>query len=261
MVVGDFTGFHKAGGEHLYAGNVYNDNNNETSDSENKKTTDLINVNLEDLGFFSGFESNLTLFNRSQMSKTRSDSYSSCNILCRERMPSTKTAFREALYRTKSPLSIYNQEVPSDGEKLCGYYGIIRDGLCHMAIPHGWVWGGPASEHLPIWVEVYKAIDCSTIHSAKTIPTPLHNDRSTGSARRRFQRHSSFSSCHSLNFVVNAIPVEQKKLERGITIAVCQSNLNNGDGNNIFYDTNIPRSGLNRNKNSSNNSVNKTQIC
>ncbi|CAH2234697.1 endonuclease/exonuclease/phosphatase family domain-containing protein 1-like isoform X2 [Pararge aegeria] len=31
--------------------------------------------------------------------------------------------------------------------------GVIKSGLCHLAIPRGWSWGGPASPFCPIWVE------------------------------------------------------------------------------------------------------------
>lgn len=36
-----------------------------------------------------------------------------------------------------------------------GVSGVVRQGLTHMAIPRGWSWGGPASEHCPVWCEVY----------------------------------------------------------------------------------------------------------
>lgn len=36
-----------------------------------------------------------------------------------------------------------------------GVGGAIRQGLTHMAIPRGWSWGGPASEHCPVWCELY----------------------------------------------------------------------------------------------------------
>ncbi|GLV41466.1 hypothetical protein CBL_06696 [Carabus blaptoides fortunei] len=36
-----------------------------------------------------------------------------------------------------------------------GVGGVVRQGLTHMAIPRGWSWGGPASEHCPVWCEMY----------------------------------------------------------------------------------------------------------
>lgn len=132
------------------------------------------NTNLEDLGFYSVIDSNSTLFSHddesvlmdSATAKSKvvrqSHCISSCNILCREKMPSTRSAFREALYKTKSPLTIYddlnNQSiVPSaKGDKLCGYWGVVRQGLCHMAIPKGYTWGGSVSQHCPVWIEMYK---------------------------------------------------------------------------------------------------------
>lgn len=34
-----------------------------------------------------------------------------------------------------------------------GYSGVVRCGLTHLAIPHGWHWGGSASPHCPVWAE------------------------------------------------------------------------------------------------------------
>ncbi|XP_069674848.1 endonuclease/exonuclease/phosphatase family domain-containing protein 1-like [Periplaneta americana] len=39
--------------------------------------------------------------------------------------------------------------------QFTGVSGMIRQGLNHLAIPRGWMWGGPASEHCPVWCEVY----------------------------------------------------------------------------------------------------------
>lgn len=38
---------------------------------------------------------------------------------------------------------------------LTGLWGVVRQGLTHLAIPNGWNWGGPVSPHCPLWVEVY----------------------------------------------------------------------------------------------------------
>ncbi|XP_022113734.1 endonuclease/exonuclease/phosphatase family domain-containing protein 1-like [Pieris rapae] len=35
-----------------------------------------------------------------------------------------------------------------------GHSGTIKSGLCHLAIPRGWSWGGPASPYCPIWTEI-----------------------------------------------------------------------------------------------------------
>lgn len=40
-------------------------------------------------------------------------------------------------------------------EYYTGVGGAMRQGLTHMAIPRGWTWGGPASEHCPVWCELY----------------------------------------------------------------------------------------------------------
>nr|CAD7445663.1 unnamed protein product [Timema bartmani] len=39
--------------------------------------------------------------------------------------------------------------------QFTGMCGVVRQGLTHLAIPWGWAWGGPASEHCPVWCEVY----------------------------------------------------------------------------------------------------------
>ena len=92
---------------------------------------------------------------------------SSCNILCRDKMPVITDPFREAIYRTKSPLDLRKMTPPAvkaglrkqsswRTEKLTGHCNVIREGLCHMAIPREWTWGGPASDHCPVWIECYK---------------------------------------------------------------------------------------------------------
>lgn len=39
--------------------------------------------------------------------------------------------------------------------KLTGIWGIVKQGLTHLAIPNGWSWGGLASPHCPLWIELY----------------------------------------------------------------------------------------------------------
>ncbi|XP_049857189.1 endonuclease/exonuclease/phosphatase family domain-containing protein 1-like [Schistocerca gregaria] len=36
-----------------------------------------------------------------------------------------------------------------------GVWGIVRQGLSHLAIPKGWLWGGCATEHCPVWCELF----------------------------------------------------------------------------------------------------------
>lgn len=86
---------------------------------------------------------------------------SSCNILCRDKLPPVMDPFLQAIYRTKSPFDL--PKVPSvkdscGGGRLTGYSSVIREGLCHMAIPREWTWGGPASDHCPLWIECYKRV-------------------------------------------------------------------------------------------------------
>uniref|UniRef100_A0A1B6CQC6 Endonuclease/exonuclease/phosphatase family domain-containing protein 1 n=3 Tax=Clastoptera arizonana TaxID=38151 RepID=A0A1B6CQC6_9HEMI len=52
--------------------------------------------------------------------------------------------FRDNIFLNKCVLSKYS-----------GISGVVRQGLEHLAIPRGWSWGGPASEHCPIWCELY----------------------------------------------------------------------------------------------------------
>lgn len=46
--------------------------------------------------------------------------------------------------------------------KCTGVSGIVRQGLNHVAIPRGWVWGGPASEHCPVWCELFTWALCGS---------------------------------------------------------------------------------------------------
>lgn len=140
----------------------------------NKKyTKQMASINFETLGFTAIAEGQSTAFDyiekqqqdQQQIRKSLLNKRlinSSCNILCRYKMPSIRSAFRDAIYNTKSALTIYQKDfidVPScvnSDDRLCGYWGIVRQGLCHMAIPNGWSWGGPVSEHCAVWVEVYR---------------------------------------------------------------------------------------------------------
>lgn len=36
-----------------------------------------------------------------------------------------------------------------------GHWGVVRQGLSHLAIPHGWTWGGLMSDYCPVWAEFY----------------------------------------------------------------------------------------------------------
>lgn len=151
-----------------------------------------VNIDLDDIGFYRVVDSYSTSFSR-DLPLNKLDIISSCNILCRDKMP-VRNAFRKALYKTKSPLSIQNlNQVPSGkSDKLCGYYGVVRQGMCHMAIPRGWTWGGPVSEHCPVWVEVYKRKNriASTLHQS------LDNDKEDehSSVNQQIVRRNSFNS-------------------------------------------------------------------
>ncbi|XP_059061819.1 endonuclease/exonuclease/phosphatase family domain-containing protein 1-like [Achroia grisella] len=43
---------------------------------------------------------------------------------------------------------------PVEKTSFNGYSGVIKSGLCHLAIPRDWSWGGPASPFYPIWAEL-----------------------------------------------------------------------------------------------------------
>lgn len=51
---------------------------------------------------------------------------------------------------------------------------VVRQGLTHMAIPRGWSWGGPASEHCPVWCEIYTD-DSVTQEVTNDVQKPLTN--------------------------------------------------------------------------------------
>lgn len=55
--------------------------------------------------------------------------------------------------------------------QFTGVSGIIRQGLNHLAIPRGWMWGGPASEHCPVWCEVYT----EPVLAEKVLPNGMHH--------------------------------------------------------------------------------------
>lgn len=177
LVVGDFTGTTTdADSDRLLRSTQHKRKENRRRSST--KTTSLLD--LESLGFHSICPSNATSSAHESTADTAADDLSqktaskskhqmitasSCNILCHDRMPSTsnRSAFREALYRNKSPFGLKDDLALDDSSakeaaatRLCGYFGVVRQGLCHMAIPRGFTWGGAASEHCPVWVEMYK---------------------------------------------------------------------------------------------------------
>lgn len=144
LVAGDFTG------TKYPTKNISKPPKFQIDDSFNDKST--VDIDLQNFGFHSIIEPGSTSFSNN------SSVLSSCNILCREKLPPKKSEMREAFYKTKSAQSVVREmiKVPSKNEKLTGYCDIVRQGLCHMAIPRGWNWGGPASEYCPVWVEVYR---------------------------------------------------------------------------------------------------------
>lgn len=59
-------------------------------------------------------------------------------------VPGSNNMYSDNIYLHKNVVSRYT-----------GVSGILRQGLTHLAIPRGWSWGGPASEHCPVWCELY----------------------------------------------------------------------------------------------------------
>ncbi|XP_015604852.1 endonuclease/exonuclease/phosphatase family domain-containing protein 1 isoform X2 [Cephus cinctus] len=55
--------------------------------------------------------------------------------------------------------TVYNDNIlwGKDAEKQfsTGIAGVIRLGLTHLGIPHGWHWGGPVSSHCPVWCQIF----------------------------------------------------------------------------------------------------------
>lgn len=189
LVAGDFTGTTTdADSDQLLqnthvAPNKRKEERRRSSATTNSQTY----LDLETLGFHSVCPPYATLSSENTATDTTSDEAttktntstirarqlaSSCNILCHDRMPATsnRSAFREALYSNKSPFNLRHDLDLDDSSakdaaetKLCGYWGVVKQGLCHMAIPRGYTWGGAASEHCPVWVEMYKQHDRSII--------------------------------------------------------------------------------------------------
>lgn len=54
---------------------------------------------------------------------------------------------------------------------ILGMSGMVRQGLNHLAIPRGWMWGGAASEHCPVWCEVYT----EPVLAEKVLPNGTHH--------------------------------------------------------------------------------------
>ncbi|KAF5275579.1 hypothetical protein FQA39_LY06691 [Lamprigera yunnana] len=46
--------------------------------------------------------------------------------------------------------------------QFTGVWGVVRQGLTHLAIPCGWNWGGPVSTHCPVWAEIYASPNIGT---------------------------------------------------------------------------------------------------
>lgn len=136
---------------------------------------------------------------------------SSCNILCRDALPPVTDPFREAIYRTKSPLELRRESQEQQQkqqqrnwrtEKLTGHASVIREGLCHMAIPRDWTWGGPASDHCPVWVECYKRVDKECVV----------NGGSTGRVARELGQ-AVMSLTQAMNGVTLMAPQQEKDKE------------------------------------------------
>lgn len=232
LVAGDFTGTTTdADSDHLLRNtNVAPSKRKEEHRRRSSATKVQAHLDVESLGFHTVCPPNTTssAHDEPPTVETAVDTHhskttvsSSCNILCHDRMPatSTRSAFREALYSSKTPFNLRHDLDLDDSSakeaaesKLCGYWGVVRQGLCHMAIPRGYTWGGAASEHCPVWVEMYKQHDRSTAEQLNASELNL-SSVSIGSmdaqAKRQLfqqrQRRNSLKSNGSYTRMMNGI--------------------------------------------------------
>lgn len=72
--------------------------------------------------------------------------------------------YTDNIFLSKSANSIYT-----------GVGSVVRQGLTHMAIPRGWSWGGPASEHCPVWCELYTDNEPVAQEATGEVEKPLTN--------------------------------------------------------------------------------------
>lgn len=63
-----------------------------------------------------------------------------------------------------------------------GNWGVIREGLSHLAIPNGWLWGGRIGDNCPVWVEIYteNSISSSLANGICQVP-PIQEENYTNS--------------------------------------------------------------------------------
>ncbi|XP_046385861.1 endonuclease/exonuclease/phosphatase family domain-containing protein 1-like isoform X2 [Ischnura elegans] len=67
---------------------------------------------------------------------------------------------------------------PVANQCYTGQWGVVRRGLCHLAIPKGWAWGGPVSSHCPLWCRMVleqKEKDVSANNAIATVPDGKSN--------------------------------------------------------------------------------------
>ncbi|XP_064112900.1 endonuclease/exonuclease/phosphatase family domain-containing protein 1-like isoform X2 [Macrobrachium nipponense] len=93
-------------------------------------------------------------------------------------MPPDDSAFgvlRDASYSSVVPEDTYTNISIKNSEGSCccdniwlnphtrrfytGNWGVIRQGLTHLAIPRGWGWGGYVSDHCPVYCDIYSCRD------------------------------------------------------------------------------------------------------
>lgn len=182
LVVGDFSGLTTNISEYLNSSNI-----------------NLLN----NIGYYNLFPINSTLLSHDDGDESRNDIdndkniilnelnnnniLSSCNIMCRENWNKFNTnknnndnnISNELHYVPNNSNNSCNITNISD-KRLTNMNGIIKNGLHHMAIPRNWNWGGPISDYLPIWIEIYRDIPSvsrtvptskSTVTSSATTPT------------------------------------------------------------------------------------------
>ncbi|XP_071516679.1 endonuclease/exonuclease/phosphatase family domain-containing protein 1-like isoform X2 [Panulirus ornatus] len=93
---------------------------------------------------------------------------------------------REASYSSIVPADDFTSVAAKNGEGSCcdniwlnpytrtvytGNWGVVRQGLNHLAIPCGWGWGGVVSNHCPIYCDLYSHCNLESEQAGALHPT------------------------------------------------------------------------------------------
>lgn len=193
LVAGDFSGAKYQYGEYykrivkpqkcenIISSSSSSNNKNLNDDDDNNDGTycqTTVDIDLKNLGFYNTIEHGITkVTNDDDITKI-----SSCNILCREKLQN------ETIYLNNKNLKVPLRKNFND--KLTGHSGIIRKGLHHMAIPKGWNWGGPASMHCPLWIEIYRRSNRDVPAFLQTTPMRSHLNSTSSCYNRKINNET-----------------------------------------------------------------------